>query len=76
VFVLEAYRGKGLSKWLIESVMSHPALRGLRRVLLGTHDAHGLYERYGFMPLADPARFMEVFQPDVDRAGSPSNTPA
>jgi GNAT superfamily N-acetyltransferase len=76
VFVLEAYRGKGLSKWQIESVMGHPALRGLRRVLLGTRDAHGLYERYGFMPLADPARFMEVFRPDEDRAGSPPNTPA
>ena len=76
VFVLEAYRGKGLSKWLIESVVGHPALRSLRRVLLGTRDAHGLYERYGFTPLADPDRFMEVFRPDVDRAGSPPNTPA
>jgi GNAT superfamily N-acetyltransferase len=65
VFVLEAYRGRGLSKWLIESVMRHPDLHGLRRLLLGTRDAHGLYQRYGFRPLADPTRFMEVFQPGV-----------
>jgi GNAT superfamily N-acetyltransferase len=62
VFVLEAYRGRGLSKWLIECVMGHAALRGLRRVLLGTRDAHGLYERYGFTPLTEPSRFMEVFR--------------
>jgi GNAT superfamily N-acetyltransferase len=68
VFVLEAYRAEGLSKWLIESVMSQPVLRSLCRVLLGTRDAHGLYERYGFTPLANPPRFMEVFQPDVYRA--------
>jgi GNAT superfamily N-acetyltransferase len=73
VFVLEAYRGRGLSKWLIECVMSHPALRGLRRVLLGTRDAHGLYERYGFRPLADPTRFLEVFRPEAYQAGSPPN---
>jgi GNAT superfamily N-acetyltransferase len=76
VFVLEAYRGRGLSKWLIEGVMSHPALQGLRRVLLGTRDAHGLYERYGFTPLADPTRFMEVFRPDVYQADAPANAPA
>jgi GNAT superfamily N-acetyltransferase len=65
VFVLEPYRGRGLSKWLMECVMSYPALQDLRRVLLGTRDAHGLYRRYGFTPLADPSRFMEVFRPDV-----------
>jgi GNAT superfamily N-acetyltransferase len=65
VFVLEAYRGRGLAKWLIEAVMSHPDLQGLRRVLLATLDAHGLYQRYGFTPLADPSKFMEVFRPDV-----------
>jgi GNAT superfamily N-acetyltransferase len=63
VFVIEAYRGRGLSKWLIECVLSHPALQGLRRFLLGTRDAHGLYSRFGFTPLADPTRFMEVFRP-------------
>jgi GNAT superfamily N-acetyltransferase/uncharacterized damage-inducible protein DinB len=65
VFVLEGYRGRGLAKWLIECVLSHPAVKGLRRVLLGTRDAHGLYERFGFTPLADPSRFMEVFRPDL-----------
>jgi GNAT superfamily N-acetyltransferase len=75
VFVLEAYRGRGLSKWLMECVMGHPDLRGLRRVLLGTRDAHGLYERYGFTPLADPTRFLEVFRPDVYRANQPANGP-
>jgi GNAT superfamily N-acetyltransferase len=62
VFVLEAYRGRGLSKWLLECVLGHPELQGLRRFLLGTRDAHGLYARYGFTPLADPERFMERFQ--------------
>jgi GNAT superfamily N-acetyltransferase/uncharacterized damage-inducible protein DinB len=65
VFVLEAYWGRGLAKWLIGCVMAYPALQGLRRILLGTRDAHGLYERYGFTPLADPSRFLEVFRPDV-----------
>jgi GNAT superfamily N-acetyltransferase len=43
VFIIEAYRGKGLSKWLIEIILSHPDLQGLRRILLATRDAHGLY---------------------------------
>jgi GNAT superfamily N-acetyltransferase len=62
VFVLEAYRGRGLSKWLLECVLGHPELQGLRRFLLATRDAHGLYARYGFTPLANPTRFMERFQ--------------
>jgi GNAT superfamily N-acetyltransferase len=74
VFVLEPYRGRGLSKWLLECVMGYPALQGLRRILLGTRDAHGLYERFGFTPLADPTRFMEVFRPDVYRAGPPRSS--
>jgi GNAT superfamily N-acetyltransferase len=65
VFVLENYRGRGLAKWLVACVLGHPDVRGLRRVLLGTRDAHGLYERHGFTPLADPTRFLEVFRPDV-----------
>lgn len=66
VFVLEEYRGRGLAKWLIECVVAHPELRGLRRLLLGTRDAHGLYERYGFAPLTDPTRFLEVFRPGAN----------
>jgi GNAT superfamily N-acetyltransferase/uncharacterized damage-inducible protein DinB len=75
VFVLEPYRGRGLSKWLIGCVLSHPALQGLRRVLLGTRDAHGLYERFGFTPLADPTRFLEIFRPEVYRTNQPDTMP-
>jgi GNAT superfamily N-acetyltransferase len=50
VFVLEEHREAGLGKWLVETVLSHPDLRGLRRWILGTADAHGLYERFGFTP--------------------------
>jgi GNAT superfamily N-acetyltransferase len=62
VFVLPAYRKRGLSKWLMKCVMNYPALQGLRRVLLATRDAHDLYRRYGFEPLDDPTRFMEIFR--------------
>ena len=72
VFILEPYRGRGLSAWLIGCVIDHPALKDLRRILLGTKDAHGLYERFGFTPLADPARFMEVFRPNAYQAETPS----
>lgn len=65
VFVLEPFRGRGISKWLIESILSHPDLQGLRRYVLATRDAHGLYEQYGFKALADPAMFMEVHKPDI-----------
>jgi GNAT superfamily N-acetyltransferase len=65
VFVLEAHRGRGLSKWLLECVLAHPELQGFRRFLLATLDAHGLYERYGFRPLAQPERYMEIVRPEV-----------
>ena len=65
VFVLEIHRDKGLSKWMMENIVAHPALQGLRRWMLGTKDAHGLYRRFGFTPLADPARFMERHDPEV-----------
>jgi GNAT superfamily N-acetyltransferase len=65
VFVLEEYRGRGLSKWLIGCVTSHPSLQGLRRFMLGTRDAHTLYSRFGFKPLADPARILEVHRPGI-----------
>jgi N-acetylglutamate synthase-like GNAT family acetyltransferase len=63
VFVVEAKRGRGLGKWLIETVLAHPDLQGLRRFFLGTVDAHALYARYGFRPLADPGRMMEIAVP-------------
>ena len=59
VFILEEYRGKGLGKWLMECVFNHPALQDVRRWMLATWDAHDLYARYGFEPLARPDRFME-----------------
>ncbi|HEY6354209.1 MAG TPA: GNAT family N-acetyltransferase [Burkholderiaceae bacterium] len=65
VYVLEAHRGRGLSKWLIGVVRAHPDLQGLRRFLLATRDAHELYRQFGFNELADPSRLMEVLDPDV-----------
>jgi GNAT superfamily N-acetyltransferase len=50
VFVLEEHRGRGLGVWLVETVLAHPEVSGVRRVMLGTADAHGLYERFGFRP--------------------------
>ncbi len=58
VFVLEEYRGLGLSKWLMETIMNNPELQGLRRWLLATLDAHGLYAQFGFCPLDKPERIM------------------
>ncbi len=60
VFILEEYRGKGLSKFLVETVLKHPDLQGLRRWILATFDAHGLYEQYGFEPLDKPQNFMQI----------------
>ena len=62
VYVLESHRARGLGKWLIEAVMAHPDLQGLRRFQLVTRDAHGLYERYGFDAPANPERHMEIFR--------------
>jgi GNAT superfamily N-acetyltransferase len=64
VFIGEEYRGRGLGKWLVEEVLSHPDLQGLRRWLLATRDAHSLYARHGFAPLQGPERWMEIFRPD------------
>ena len=65
VFVEEAHRGGGLGKWLVDCVLEHPDLRGLRRFSLMTRDAHALYERVGFKPMADPTRYLEIHRPDV-----------
>jgi ribosomal protein S18 acetylase RimI-like enzyme len=67
VFILEPFQGAGLGKWLVEAVLDHPRLQGLRRFVLATRDAHRLYERYGFRPLANPDRFMERHDPDAYR---------
>ncbi len=67
VFVLEDFQGRGLGKWMVEAITSHPDLQGLRRFLLATRDAHGLYERFGFRPLTNPERFMTKHDPDIYR---------
>ncbi len=59
VYVLDAHRRQGLGVWLVETVLGHPELQGLRRWVLFTEDAHGLYERFGFVPGATPERYME-----------------
>jgi len=61
VFVLPEFRGHGLGKWLIGVIVAHPRLPGLRRWVLATQDAHGLYAQYGFTPLHIPELFMERF---------------
>lgn len=65
VYVLEGHRGQGLSKWLMQFITAHPELQTLRRFLLGTRDAHGLYAQFGFAPLANPSRMMEILRPDA-----------
>jgi len=69
VFVLEAHRGRGLSKWLMEVILSHPELQGFRRWVLATKDAHGLYRQFGFIDLHRPERWME--RPDPGMKESP-----
>ncbi|MBS1524708.1 MAG: GNAT family N-acetyltransferase [Bacteroidetes bacterium] len=63
VFVVTEHRGIGLSKWLIQTIIQHPDLQGLRRWSLATLDAHGLYEQFGFVPLSKPDRWMEIYTP-------------
>ena len=70
VFVLEQHRGHGLGLWLVETVLSHPDLRGLRRILLGTEDAHDLYARFGFEP-ADCSRLMTLDRSPAELYGDP-----
>ncbi|MBU1468545.1 MAG: GNAT family N-acetyltransferase [Gammaproteobacteria bacterium] len=65
VFIDEAHRGKGLSKWLMQEVHDHPSLQGLRRILLATRDAHSLYQQFGYTPLSSPSTFMQKWQPDI-----------
>ena len=65
VFIIEEYRGLGLSKWLMEVIMSYPDLQGLRRLMLATRDAHELYKKFGFTPLNNVDRWMHIHHPDV-----------
>ena len=68
VYVLESHQGKGLGTWLMKVAMAHPDLQGLRRWLLATRDAHGLYRKSGFTALESPERWMEILS-----IGSPSS---
>jgi GNAT superfamily N-acetyltransferase len=63
VFVLDSYRKLGLSKWLVQTILSQPDLQGLRRWLLATADAHRLYNQFGFLPLTSPERWMGIYTP-------------
>ena len=67
VFILPEFRGRGLSKWLIQTIVSHPDLQGLRRWSLATLDAHGLYKQMGFTELSKPGNWMEIYRPDIYR---------
>lgn len=68
VYVLESHRGQGLSQAMLAMIMEHPQLQGLRRWSLVTADAHGLYQRFGFEPVAQPERHMERLDPDIYRS--------
>ena len=65
VYVIESHRGRGLGDWLIASVLEHPDLQGLRRMVLATRDAHALYRRNGFEALPMPERWMAIAKPDI-----------
>lgn len=65
VYVLEEHRGKGLGKWMVETILAHPSLQGLRRIMLATRDAHALYAPFGFKPLATPESFMSIHRPNA-----------
>lgn len=65
VFVIEAHRGKGLSKMLMQVVLAHPQLQGLRRILLATRDAHNLYRQFDFHPIPNPEAWMQIHNPNV-----------
>lgn len=72
VYVLQDHRGRGLAEWMIQSLLAHPDLQGLRRFMLFTRDAHPLYARHGFRPLATPERGMEIVRPGMYRLASSS----
>lgn len=65
VFVIEEYRGRGLSKWLMDVILKYEAIQDLRRWFLATKDAHGLYKKFGFTEMKEPEKFMERFRKDL-----------
>jgi N-acetylglutamate synthase-like GNAT family acetyltransferase len=62
VFIHESYRAHGLGKWLIQTILEHPDLKHMRRWVLVTHDAHGLYKQFGFTAIEDPEHWMQMFK--------------
>ena len=62
VFIHEDYRAHGLGKWLIQTILDHPDLRDMRRWVLVTNDAHGLYKQFGFTSIEDPEHWMQMFK--------------
>lgn len=66
VFILDEHQGRGLGKWLMEVIITHPELQGFRRWVLATKDAHELYRRFGFIELARPERWMERHDPNTE----------
>jgi GNAT superfamily N-acetyltransferase len=69
VFVLPAFRGRGVAKLLMRTILAHPDLQTLRAFTLGTRDAHGLYAQFGFGPVTEPQRLMAKYGPDVTASG-------
>ncbi|MBK0379464.1 GNAT family N-acetyltransferase [Mucilaginibacter segetis] len=67
VFILPPYRGIGLSKWLMQTILAHPHLQGLRRWSLATADAHNLYAQFGFTQINNPDRWMQIFTPYISK---------
>jgi GNAT superfamily N-acetyltransferase len=65
VFVIEDHRRRGLAAWLVATALAHPELQGLRRWLLVTRDAHGLYRKLGFSDVADPSMLLTRHDPDI-----------
>ena len=74
VFVLEPHRGRGIGTWLLECVLAHPSLQGLRQIALATRDAHALYRRFGFTTVAVPPSYMHIVRPHAPE-GSPATAP-
>lgn len=65
IFIAESYRRRGLGKWLVECILGYPELQGLRRLMLATTNAHGLYTQYGFTLLKRPESIMEILNLDI-----------
>lgn len=65
LFILKDHRGKGLSRWMLEVIMNHPDLTGLRRWILVTKDAHDVYQQYGWAMVARPENWMEIHDPEA-----------